>query len=90
MLLLLIEPIILETFRECGPPAPRNICFMFLQRSLSHSFVMVLDASFKPVELYIGRLLPKGGLLGYPEGTSGAPLGPALERSRVMEAVKRP
>lgn len=76
-----------ETLFESGPPAPRKIRFMSLQRSLSHSFVMDLDASFRPVETYNGRLLPIGGLLGYPEGTSGAPLCPTIAGRRVMEAV---
>lgn len=80
MLRLLIEPIEPETCLEVAPPAPRKIRFMSLQRSLSHSLAIDLDASFKPAELYKGLLLAKGGLLGYPEGTSGTPLGPALAR----------
>jgi len=41
---------------------------------------MFLDASFNPAELCIGHLVSEGGLFGYPEGTSGAPLAPALAR----------
>jgi len=31
----------------------------------------------------MGRLLGKGGLFGYPEGTSGTPLGPYVTVRRV-------
>lgn len=49
---------------------------MSLQSSLSHSFAMVLDAPF-PILVARGAVrLWEGGLGGYPEDASGAPLYP--------------
>jgi len=72
--------------------------FISPQRSLSHSFAMVLDAPFVSELAVVGERgrcllttlagqLREGGLFGYPERSSGAPQCPVGTGTAVMEAL---